>query len=229
MKKVITFATIFFFFFTNVSGQPWFKNGKFTEDAKRELHRVFGKSMGFTPEETIEYVDSIRINGKYENKKVRNSGVSASGIKLLDVGTYQVIRLGSTDATLLEADKVGHTATLYLKRDCANLDWTLTAPTPVTVAPPAPTPPPAPVVKKEEQKPEPCKPCDWEWDCRNGDKIIHHRHPNWMKCCELVFVGQPCPTVVVVQQRTVCPPPQIRGAYRARAAYRVGCPPKPCH
>lgn len=132
MKNIIISIVAFFFFSVNfLNAQAWAKNGSFTEGAKIALHRVWGESMGFaSPEETAKEAMKIYNSGKFENKLVRNSGVKADGtITRLPNGTYQVVYLGSTDATLL-GGREGETANLYLKKDCINLDWIIVRPQP---------------------------------------------------------------------------------------------------
>jgi hypothetical protein len=79
--------------------------------------------MGYTLQETAEEVVKIYKSGQFENKYVYNSGIKPDGtINFLKQGTYQVLYLGSTDATLLNGPS-GYTAELYLKKDCYNLCW----------------------------------------------------------------------------------------------------------
>lgn len=136
MKNVtLTLATFFAVTFS-LNAQAWHNASGFTEGAKIALHRVWGESMGYaTKEETAAAAELIYKNGTYVNKRVANSGVSVNGtIKKLPAGTYSVTYLGSTDATLL-GGLDGHTAKLYLKADCGNLDWVFVEPTPEPAKP----------------------------------------------------------------------------------------------
>jgi len=132
MRNIIISTAVFFFFsFNFLNAQAWAKNGNFTEGAKIALHKVWGESMGFaSPEETAKEALRIYQSGKFENKFVRNSGVKADGsVTRLPNGTYQVVYLGSTDATLL-GGRAGETLNLYLKKDCLNLGWIVVKPQP---------------------------------------------------------------------------------------------------
>ncbi len=151
MKNIVVFFTVIFsFYFSSLTAQAWAKDGSFTKGAKIALHRVWGESMGFSsPEETAKEALKIYQSGKFENKLVRNSGVKADGtITRLPNGTYQVVYLGSTDATLL-GGRSGETMNLYLKKDCLNLGWIVVKQQPEKEAiiiddyKPAPTPAPS--------------------------------------------------------------------------------------